>query len=117
MLPKSGTKFPTVDEKNATYAMSISRALVSEIGTDRLATKTIIRWTGASDRSARHWLNGTYGPGGWHLILLARRSPSVMKTILQLANYRSLEPAIDLTSARAALIRATTIIDALLQEA
>ena len=114
MFPKSGNKHPpgpTADD-GAAYAEAISKALTSEIGASHAATKTVMLWTGASDRSARYWLNGVHGPGGRHLILLARNSAAVMRTVLQLANRDGLELAIEISAARAALVRATAIIDA-----
>lgn len=70
-------------------------------------------WTGASERSARHWLNGDYGPGGWHLILLARNSTAVTRTMLVMADRNALELGLEISAVRAALARATAIVDAL----
>ena len=115
MFPKSGNKLPPgpTADAGAAYAEAISKALTSEIGASHVATKTVMLWTGASDRSARYWLTGDHGPGGRHLILLARNSAAVMRTVLQLANRDGLELAIEISAARAALVRATAIIDAL----
>ncbi|RUV13018.1 hypothetical protein EOD00_05515 [Mesorhizobium sp. M7A.T.Ca.TU.009.01.3.1] len=114
MFPKSGNKFP--EGSNATeavYAAAIAKALASEVGRSRVATKTVMFWTGASDRSARHWLNGDHGPGGLHLILLARNSTAVMRAVMQLSDRQGFELAIELSAARTALIRATAIVEAL----
>lgn len=111
MFPKNGNKLPPKPDGDAAYARAISKALVSEVGASRLAAKTVMLWTGASDRSAR--LNGDYGPGGWHLILLARNSDAVTKTVLQLAGRNSVDLALEMTAVRAALVRATAIVDAL----
>ncbi|QND63660.1 hypothetical protein HB777_06935 [Mesorhizobium loti] len=115
MFPKSGNKFPegSVPATETVYAAAIAKALASEVGTSRLATKTVMFWTGASDRSARHWLNGDHGPGGLHLILLARNSTAVMRTVMRLADRHGFELAIELSAARTALIRATAIVEAL----
>ncbi|RWO32351.1 MAG: hypothetical protein EOS10_11680 [Mesorhizobium sp.] len=115
MFPKSGNKFPegSIHATEPVYAAAIAKALASEVGTSRLATKTVMFWTGASDRSARHWLNGDHGPGGLHLILLARNSTTVKNAIMQLAGQERFELAIELSAARTALFRATAIIDAL----
>jgi hypothetical protein len=115
MFPKSGNKFPSGPryEDEAAYAAAISKALVSEVGASRLAAKTVMLWTGASERSARHWLNGDYGPGGWHLILLARNSAAVTRTVLQLAGRNTMDLELEIAAVRSALIRATAIIDAL----
>ncbi|MEI5679520.1 MULTISPECIES: hypothetical protein [unclassified Mesorhizobium] len=118
MFPKSGNKLPLGQpgEGEAAYAAAISNALISEVGSSHVATKTVMLWSGASERSARHWLNADYGPGGWHLILLARNSAAVTKTILQLADRGGLELTLEITAVRSALIRATAIIDALATE-
>ncbi|RVA14643.1 hypothetical protein EN932_04205 [Mesorhizobium sp. M7A.F.Ca.US.002.01.1.1] len=115
MFPKSGNKFPEgpTHATEAIYAAAIAKALASEVGASRLATKTVMFWTGASDRSARHWLNGDHGPGGLHLILLARNSTAVMRTVMRLADRQGFELAIELSAARTALIRATAIVEAL----
>jgi hypothetical protein len=112
MFPKIGNKLPN-GEREAAYASAISRALMADVGAGHVATKTVMLWTGASERSARHWLNGDYGPGGRHLILLARNSAAVTRTILQLAGRGSMELSLEISAARAALVRATAIIDAL----
>lgn len=113
MFPKNGNKLPPGPDGDAAYARAISKALASEVGASHTAAKMVMLWTGASDRSARHWLNGDYGPGGWHLILLARNSEAVMRAVLQLTNQDWPELAIEISAARAALVRATAIIDAL----
>src|SRR4051812_20553338 len=100
MFPKSGNEFPggTIHPTEAVYAAAIAKALASEIGTSRLATKTVMFWTGSSDRSARHWLNGDHGPGGLHLIQLAKNSTAVMRTVMRLADRQGFELAIELSA-------------------
>jgi hypothetical protein len=44
-----------------------------------------MRWTGASERTAKYWLSGERGPSGEHLILLAQHSDAVLETILTMA--------------------------------
>ena len=115
MLPKSGRNLPPVPSgfSQSAYAEAIASSLVADLGPTHLATKTVMGWTGASERSARHWLHGDYGPDGRHLILLASNSDSVLKTFLRLADRDGVELALELAAARAALTRATAIIDAL----
>ncbi|RWK28713.1 hypothetical protein [Mesorhizobium sp.] len=115
MFPKSGRRLPPGPNgfTQETYAEMISRALVSDIGSSHLAAKSVMQWTGASERSARHWLHGDYGPGGLHLILLARNSRAVTRAILHLADRDSLELGIEISAARASLMRAAAIVDAL----
>jgi hypothetical protein len=52
-------------------AERIGEALRDELGASRRATKTLMRWTGVSDTTARSWLHGRVSPSGMHLIALA----------------------------------------------
>lgn len=114
MVQKTGTDFPLSRvSSGAEYAVAISTALKTELGTSHSAIKTIMRWTGACDRTAKYWLAGTRGPGGRHLILMASKSDTVMHTLLRLADRDLFELAIELNAAKAALARASAIIDAL----
>ncbi len=114
MFPKKGTIVPQYGGKSGgMYAASISQAFRSELGSSYRATKTVMRWTGASDRTAKYWIAGTRGPDGWHLILWARNSDAVLHSLLKLAERDVFELAIELNAAKAALSRAAAIIDAL----
>lgn len=114
MFPKKGTVVPQDGGKSGgIYAAAISEALKSELGSSFRATKTVMRWTGASDRTAKYWIAGTRGPDGWHLILLARNSDAVLHTLLKLADRDLFGLAIELNAAKGALGRAVAIIDAL----
>ncbi len=117
MFPKSGRKLPNWRTRPSAedYAVAIGSALRRELGTAGGAAKTIMKWTGASDRSARNWLNGLGGPTGWHLILLARESSDVMEALLALTNRDGLMLGSDLHSIRTALINATASLDDLLE--
>lgn len=109
MFPKTGTTVL----KNRNYASTIASALRRELGAGARATKTVSRWTGASERSATYWLSGQRGPDGRNLILLARHSDTVLQSILRMAQRDSYELSIELDAARAALVRAVALIDAL----
>ncbi|RVD58138.1 MAG: hypothetical protein EOS30_11195 [Mesorhizobium sp.] len=114
MFPKKGTVVP--NSRNGTqghYAETIATALRSELGTSARATKTVMHWTGASGRAAKYWLSGGRGPGGWHLIMLAKNSDAVMHCLLKMADRDEYELAIELRAAKAALMRAVAMIDAL----
>src|SRR3546814_19592061 len=47
-----------------------------------------MRWTGASERTAKHWLAGHHGPGGGHLIALLRESETAYEAVLPAAGRR-----------------------------
>src|SRR3954470_9728766 len=86
MFPKTDNKFPEGSApRHGGYASSIAEALRTELGQSHRATKTVMRWTGASDRTAKNWLSGCCGPSGRHLICLARESDTVLATVLGLA--------------------------------
>ncbi len=115
MFPKTGNKFPEgFVSCNGEYASSIADALRTELGQSHRATKTLMRWTGASDRTAKNWLSGCFGPSGGHLIQLARESDIVLSTVLSLAGRHQHLVGADLLQIRAALVNATALIDDLL---
>jgi len=74
------------------YPLIVAGALNDELGDTHRAIKTVIRWTGASERTAKNWLAGTSGPSGEHLIALARNSNEVFEAILLLVGRNSVGP-------------------------
>lgn len=115
MFPKTGNKFPEGSApRHGEYASSIADALRTELGQSHRATKTLMRWTGASDRTAKNWLSGCCGPSGSHLIELARESDTVLATVLGLAGRNRHMVGADLLQIRTALVSATALIDELL---
>ncbi|CAO4145722.1 hypothetical protein DHODJN_09770 [Methylorubrum extorquens] len=52
--------------------------------------KTAARWTGASERTAKNWLVGTYAPSREDLVALACHSERVLVTVLILASRQGL---------------------------
>jgi len=83
-LPKKGNVLhrqkQAVPEKK--YAHSIAVALRAELGSTHGAVKVVMRWTGAGERTVKHWLAGTCGPSGSHLISLLGHSDQVLQTVL-----------------------------------
>jgi hypothetical protein len=86
-LPKMGSSLPisAVDSVTASYELAISTALRSELGGSHQAIKTLMRWTGVSERTAKSWLAGSAGPSGAHLIALMSASELVFEVVLRLA--------------------------------
>ena len=113
MFPKKGKVFPKPAKRISPddFAKSISNALREELGSSHVATKTVMRWTGASERTAKNWLAGTCGPSGCHLVLLARESDAVMATLLVLAGRELNISALSLISLKAGLMYAVNAID------
>ena len=52
MFPKAGKKLPHRARSGDAYADAIAEALRTELGATHRATKTLMRWTGASERTA-----------------------------------------------------------------
>jgi hypothetical protein len=71
MLPKTGKRFPKSGVKRLEsrhFAIEIGKALQRELGGTHQTVKTIMRWTCASERTIKNWLDGSHGPSSEHLI-------------------------------------------------
>lgn len=91
MFPKKGNIFRGGSDRengSTNYASLIATALRTELGSSHRATKTVMRWTGASERTVKHWLAGHHGPGGEYLIVLMRKSEAVYEAVLAAAGRR-----------------------------
>ena len=96
MFPKKGNKLHgqrQETESGLQFNCAIADALRRELGPTHQAAKTIMRWTGTSERTAKHWLSGTHGPSGMHLIQLVRHSDEMLRTILLLSGRSVSLPA------------------------
>lgn len=67
------------------YAIVIAAALRQDVGGTHRAIKTVVRWTGASERTVKYWFAGTSGPRGEHLVALAHHSDAVHEAFSRLA--------------------------------
>lgn len=117
MLPKTGKGFPKRDGKGdraLSYAGTIAAALREELGDTHQAVKTVMRWTGAGERTTKNWLAGTRGPTGEHLLSLVRHSNGVLGAFLRLAGREPAMAAISLFEARAKLVEMLENFDDLL---
>lgn len=88
MFHKKGNTFHRkCDERVSAseYREAISDALSQELGGAGRATKSTMRWTGASERTAKNWISGSYGPTGENLIALMKHSDTVFAVVLELA--------------------------------
>ena len=91
MFPKTGNTFQRAGKTSISqvaYRDAIRAALIGELGGTHRATKTIMRWTGVSERTARNWISGLHAPAGEHLIGLIRNSDAVLSVVLTLADRR-----------------------------
>ena len=104
VVPETGTLVhPTLDQPvdHAKYAAMISAALRKDLGNTHRATKTVMQWTGVSERTVKHWFAGTRSPSGEHLVILAHHSDTVLTGFLALAGRPSLLGDDALSEARA----------------
>jgi hypothetical protein len=120
MFPKRGKGFPSAGgtgEPRLSYAASIAMALRIELGDSHQAIKTVMRWTGATDRTAKNWITGIRGPTGEHLISLAHHSDAVFEIFIRATGRESLLVAVQLIDAREKLAAALETIDKLVAKA
>lgn len=113
MFPKTGKVFPKANAQRRSelnYASAIAAALRSELGATHQAVKTVMRWTGANERTVKNWLAGTNGPSGDHLLAIARHSDSVFETFARLSGRQHSIAAERLIAARTALLDLLDII-------
>jgi hypothetical protein len=107
MFPKKGNFFPGGNDRDkggANYAAMIAAALRVELGDSHRATKTVMRWTGASERTVKHWLAGRHGPGGAYLVDLMRESEAVLEAMLAAADRRDAVVAARVLAAHGAIV-------------
>lgn len=97
----------------AEYLADIRMALRVEFGGTGGATKTIMRWTGVSDRTARNWISGAAGPSGFHLICLARESNAVLAAMLAMSGRPELALSADVHAVEVALAKAMGALEVL----
>jgi hypothetical protein len=115
MLPKKGIVFPNAGDLGP-YSRAIAYALKRELGSTHQATKIVMAWTGAAERTVKNWLGGQSGPSGRHLIELMRNSQGVLQVVLVLAGRRRTASLQHLADVRSQLIDTVESIDRLMQE-
>jgi hypothetical protein len=108
MLPKKGKVFPNRDGQSQSeidYATAIAAALREDLGSTHHATKTVMRWTGASERTVKNWFAARSGPSGEHLVALIHHSDRAFEALLLLAGREQAVAARKLIEARDSLER------------
>ena len=114
MFPKKGKVFPAGNDGengNENYASMIATALRSELGNTHQATKTVMRWTGANERTVKHWFAGHHGPGGDYLIVLMRESDAVLEAVLTAAGRRDAIIAARVLAAHHTMVEAMAMVE------
>lgn len=85
MLPKKGKKLPAWEgalEGRHAYAEIIAVLLRKEHGDSHRAVKQLMRQTGASERTVKHWLAANHGPDNVYLLRLIATSPVIRAFVL-----------------------------------
>lgn len=110
MLPKRGKKLH-LDEEDVAFTMMIAEALDTDLGRTHQGVKTAMRWTGASERSVKHWFAGSHAPRGRYLIALMRNSNLVLTQVLVAAGRRDVLLALEVATLRSKLEAMLALID------
>ena len=111
MFTKTGNFFPSAEQ----YAKQISIALQGELGATHQATKTLMRWTNANERTVKNWVAGTSGPRGEHLISLVGNSDAALSAFLSMAGRPQALVAAELYSLRHRLLALLEGIDGVIE--
>ena len=85
------------------FTTLIAAALKNELENSHQTVKTIMRWTGASERTVKNWLAGTHGPSGDHLVQLAKHSDEIFELVLLMADRKPVVTTVTLMRLRAHL--------------
>ena len=108
MFPKKGKVFPNRDGRSHSeiqYPRAIAAALRRDLGSTHQAIKTVMRWTGVSERTVKNWFAARSGPSGEHLVALIHHSDEVFEALLLLADRKQAIAAKRLIDARHALFK------------
>jgi hypothetical protein len=116
VFPKMGKKLHHGSEPpsmgDSSFPQAIATALQKELGLTHRAIKTVMVWTGASERTVKHWFAGTHGPNGQYLIDLARYSDVVLDYLLAASDRSVMRPGVEILNIRARLLDLIELIDA-----
>ncbi len=110
MLPKTGRNLHQREEDLALASM-MAEALAEELGRTHRAVKIAMNWTGACERSVKHWLAGTHAPRGCHLLGLMRHSDTVLERLLMAAGRSDAAIAVDVSRLRRDLVSLLALLD------
>ncbi len=86
-------------------------ALSAELGSTHQAVKTVMRWTGASERTVKNWLDGIHGPSGDHFVVLIRHSDEVFRAVLTMAERGSALVSVNVIDLRQKLLETVQLMD------
>lgn len=89
----------------------IAVALRNELDNARQSIKTIMQWTGASERTVKNWLAATHGPSGEHLVQLAKHSDEIFELFLLLSERKPVLTTVSLIRLRSHLAQTMERLD------
>jgi hypothetical protein len=92
------------------FATEIAAALQRASADTGLQIKTVAGWTGANERTVKNWFSGQYGPSGEHLLVLARHSREVLRTMLELMEQQDLLVALEFSDIEQRIARLATLV-------
>jgi hypothetical protein len=93
--------------------MEIAAALQRASAESGLQIKTVAGWAGANERTVKNWFSGQYGPSGEHLLVLARHSHEVLKTMLAIMERQDLIIALEFVEIEQRIARLTVLVQEL----
>ena len=99
-----------MQQQRSEFGAAVGAALRAELGSTYRAIKTVSRWTGASERTVKHWFAGHHAPSGDHFVALARHSDQVLTEFLVAANRDSVLVGLELAALRLRLIELADLI-------
>jgi hypothetical protein len=95
------------------FATGIAAALRDALGDTHRAVKTVMKWTGANERTVKNWFSGITGPSGEHLIELVSQSDAVLEAFLGIAGRRDILDAKRMFDAHGRLAEMLAMVDQL----
>ena len=119
MFLKMGNTFPRDKADHVSkyeYSEAVSAALVRELGKSHRAIKTLMKWTGANERTAKNWLSGANGPSGQHLVDILKHSDQLVFALAELTGRQELGVVVDIKTLKLVLNRLTASLDRVLED-
>ena len=108
-FPKSPVKIEA--GSNSTFVTEISDALHSAFGGSGKSIKTVMRYTGAGERTVKNWFEAKNGPSGENLIKLVHHSDEILEKLLLLAGRDDILAGKLLVDAKDKLVEMIEIIN------
>lgn len=110
-FPKSSGKL--VVSEGDDFTSVIAEVLRDAFGGNGAAAKSLMRITGAGERTVKNWLEGKNAPSGGNLVALVRHSDEALEAFLLLAGRHEILAMKKLLNARDTLVQMIALIDEL----